>query len=213
MASPIPVVTARFEDLVSVGLRKLIEDDENLELVATDVAPAALDRALEEHQPAVVLLNFGSLASPAAVHEMHKRHAQTRIMVLANRPTADECNQMLSLGATACLSKDTEARDIINAIHLASRGMHVLPRTASAMAVNGRLRRTGPELLTAREADVLELLQEGLTNDQIANALGIGKETVRTHARSIYRKFGVSSRRELVSQDGMPPREPAQRQN
>jgi hypothetical protein len=44
-------------------------------------------------------------------------------VVLANRPTAAECNQMLSFGATACLSKETEARDIINAIHLASRVM------------------------------------------------------------------------------------------
>ena len=51
--------------------------------------------------------------------------------MLANRPTAAECNQMLSLGATACLSKETEGRDIVNAIHLASRGMHVLPRSAA----------------------------------------------------------------------------------
>jgi LuxR family transcriptional regulator, maltose regulon positive regulatory protein len=44
---------------------------------------------------------------------------------------------------------------------------------------------------------VLELLQEGATNAQIANTLSIGIETVRTHARNIYRKLGISSRREL----------------
>lgn len=199
MASPIRVATARFEDLVSVGLRALISDDTHLELVARDVPPQEVETVLEGEKPAVLLLNFGSLPSPAAVHQLHKRHPETRLVVLANRPTAEECNQMLSLGATACLSKDTEARDIVNAIHLASRGMHVLPRSASALAVNGMVRRTGPELLTAREADVLELLQEGMTNAQIAQALSIGIETVRTHARNIYRKFGVSSRRELVS--------------
>ncbi|MGH2800057.1 MAG: LuxR C-terminal-related transcriptional regulator, partial [Thermoleophilaceae bacterium] len=53
------------------------------------------------------------------------------------------------------------------------------------------------ELLTPREAEVLELLQDGATNAQIAHRLSIGIETVRTHARNIYRKLGIASRREL----------------
>jgi DNA-binding NarL/FixJ family response regulator len=56
-----------------------------------------------------------------------------------------------------------------------------------------------PELLTPREADVLELLQEGRTNAEIAHTLSIGIETVRTHARNIYRKLGIASRRDLAS--------------
>jgi len=121
-------------------------------------------------------------------------------VVLANRPTAAECNQMLSFGATACISKETQGRDIINAIHLASRGMHVLPRSASGGGMAERqLGLPGPDLLTPREADVLELLQEGRTNAQIAHTLSIGIETVRTHARNIYRKLGITSRRDLAS--------------
>jgi DNA-binding NarL/FixJ family response regulator len=105
---------------------------------------------------------------------------------------------MLSFGATACLSKETEARDVINAIHLASRGMHVLPRSAAAGEPSATLGIDGAELLTPREAEVLELLQEGETNAQIAHKLSIGVETVRTHARNIYRKLGIASRRELA---------------
>ena len=59
-------------------------------------------------------------------------------------------------------------------------------------------RMPGPELLTPREADVLELLQQGRSNAEIAMALSVGIETVRTHARSIYRKLGVRTRRELA---------------
>jgi DNA-binding NarL/FixJ family response regulator len=59
--------------------------------------------------------------------------------------------------------------------------------------------RPGPDLLTSREAGVLELLQEGRTNAEIAHELSIGIETVRTHARNIYRKLGISSRRDLAS--------------
>jgi DNA-binding NarL/FixJ family response regulator len=197
MHTRVTVVTGQFEDLVAVGLRELISEDSNIELIATDVPIDEVDEAIERHEPAVALVNFGSLPSAVTVHQLHQAHPDTRIVVLANRPTAAECNQMLSFGAAACISKETEGRDIINAIHLASRGMHVLPRSAAVQALDGRVGLQGPDLLTPREADVLGLLQEGMTNAQIALALSIGVETVRTHARNIYRKLGVSSRREL----------------
>jgi DNA-binding NarL/FixJ family response regulator len=200
MAAGVTVVTAEFEDLVKVGLRQLIAEDSNLDLVAGEVPLEELSDIIGEQKPAVVLLNFGSLPSPASVHELHERHPGTRFVVLANRPTAAECNQMLSFGATACISKETQGRDIINAIHLASRGMHVLPRSAGpGLRDTSGFGRSGPELLTSREASVLELLQEGRTNAEIAHTLSIGIETVRTHARNIYRKLGISSRRDLAS--------------
>jgi DNA-binding NarL/FixJ family response regulator len=192
------VVSAKFEDLVAIGLRVLIGDDPNLELVAEGVRENEIEAAIERHSPSVVLLNFGTLRAPAQVYQLHQAYPDTRIVVLANRPTAAECNQMLSFGATACLSKETEARDIVNAIHLASRGMHVLPRSA-ASAGSRPTAVEGAELLTPREAEVLELLSDGRTNAQIAQRLTIGIETVRTHARNIYRKLGISSRRELGS--------------
>jgi DNA-binding NarL/FixJ family response regulator len=190
------VVSGKFEDLVAVGLRVLISEDPNLDLVAAGVPLEDIRRSIEEHAPAVVLLNFGTLRAPRDVYELHQAYPETRIVVLANRPTAAECNQMLSFGATACLSKETEARDIVNAIHLASRGMHVLPRSAAAGGAS-TLDIIGSELLTRREAEVLELLHEGSTNAQIAHRLSIGIETVRTHARNIYRKLGIASRRDL----------------
>ena len=55
----------------------------------------------------------------------------------------------------------------------------------------------GPDLLTPRESDVLELLQAGRSNAEIAQALHVSVETVRTHARRVYRKLGVRTRREL----------------
>jgi DNA-binding NarL/FixJ family response regulator len=192
------VISGKFEDLVAVGLRVLISEDPNLELVAANIPIDELEKRIEEHEPAVVLINFGTLRTPAEVFRLHQQHPETRIVVLANRPTSAECNQMLSFGATACLSKETEARDIISAIHLASRGMHVLPRSAAAAGGVESLAIEGSDLLTPREAEVLELLQDGATNAQVAHQLSIGIETVRTHARNIYRKLGIASRRELA---------------
>jgi DNA-binding NarL/FixJ family response regulator len=191
------VVAGKFEDLVAIGLSVLIEDDPSLDLVARDLPLRDIEPVAAKHSPAVVLLDIGALGGPHDLVALRQHLPDARIIVLAHRPTAAECTQLLSFGATGCLSKETEARDIISAIHLASRGMHVLPRSAAAGGGVERLGSEGSEL-TAREGEVLELLQDGRTNSEIAEVLSIGVETVRTHARSIYRKLGVPSRRELA---------------
>src|ERR1700704_6243055 len=181
------VAVAQFEDSVAHGLRALINEDESLELVADGVPHEQLTDALSTYNPDVAILNFGSLTSASELRDVHRQFQGTRLVVLANRPTPSECRQMLAFGATACLAKSTEARDVLHAIHLASRGLHVLP----PVGVDGSPT-NGPELLTPREGDVLELLQSGRSNAEIAAALQVGIETVRTHARRIYRKLGVS---------------------
>jgi NarL family two-component system response regulator LiaR len=192
------VVAGKFEDLVAIGLSVLIEDDPSLDLVARDLPLRDIEPVAAKHSPAVVLLDIGALGGPHDLVALRQHLPDARIIVLAHRPTAAECTQLLSFGATGCLSKETEARDIISAIHLASRGMHVLPRSAAAGGGVERLGSEGGEL-TAREGEVLELLQDGRTNSEIAEVLSIGVETVRTHARSIYRKLGVRSRRQLAA--------------
>jgi DNA-binding NarL/FixJ family response regulator len=194
---PATVAIARFEDLIARGLTALIDEDPNLEVVASDLDAQQLRSTLRHLRPDVALLSYGSLGTPFEVHALHTEHPQTRLVVLANRPTPAEANQMLTFGATACLSKETQARDVLNAIHLASRGLQVLPR-ATAVGEVIPLRPSGPEPLTAREGEVLALLQAGRSNAQIALELQVGVETIRTHARNIYRKLGVRTRRELT---------------
>jgi len=189
---PVRVAVARFEDIVAHGLRALINDDDSLELVADGVPHEHLTSALDTYKPQVAILNFGSLTSASELKDLHRRFPETRLVVLANRPTPSECRQMLAFGATACLAKSTEARDVLHAIHLASRGLHVLPPAGDDAPDFA-----GPDLLTPREADVLELLQSGRSNAEIAQVLHVSVETVRTHARRIYRKLGVKTRREL----------------
>ncbi len=195
--TPVTVLLARFEDIVGIGLRALIDEDDSLELVASDVPHDSLDEALIGTAPQVAILNFGSLTSTVRLRELHAAHPNTRLVVLANRPLPSECRQMLAFGATACLAKSTEARDVLHAIHLASRGLHVLPPATDGWNVPD-----APELLTAREAEVMELLQAGRANAEIAATLHVSIETVRTHARRVYRKLGVRNRRELRTLSG-----------
>jgi DNA-binding NarL/FixJ family response regulator len=199
MAARVPVVAGQFEDLTAFGLRRLLDEDESVEVVAADVGLEDIEATLDRHDGAVVLLNFGSLPSATVIYNIQRAHPESHVVVLANRPTTAEATQMLSFGAAACIPKETQARDIITAIHLASRGMNMLPRKKDTADFVGP---PGPDLLTPREAEVLELLQHGRTNAEIARRLSIGVETVRTHAGNIYRKLGISSRRELARLSG-----------
>jgi DNA-binding NarL/FixJ family response regulator len=192
--APVRVAVAQFEDIIARGLRALIDEDESLELVAAGVEHDRLATMLSEQKPEVAIVNYGSLETAADLRKLHRRFPATRLIVLANRPTTGESRQMLAFGATACLSKASEARDVLHAIHLASRGLHVLPSIQDAPTPS-----PGPDALTPRESEVVELLQMGKTNAEIANDLHVSVETVRSHARRIYRKLGVKTRRELLA--------------
>jgi DNA-binding NarL/FixJ family response regulator len=192
--APITVVLARFEDLFARGLHELIESDPRLTIAAADVEHGRIPVVLRAHRPDVAILDVGALGKLAEVREISGSYPATRLVLLGNDPAPVECAQLLAFGASACLGRDTQSRDVINAIHLASRGLQVTPR-AAASSGGGLV--AGGDLLSRREAEVLPLLAQGHSNAQIAAALQVGVETIRTHARNIYRKLGVSSRREL----------------
>jgi DNA-binding NarL/FixJ family response regulator len=209
----VSVVVGRFDDLFARGLRGLLGGDRSLAIVAEDIEQRRIPVVLRAHRPDVAILDIRALGKLAEVRELSVAHPATRLVLLADEVSSVECVQLLAFGASACLGRDTQARDVLNAIHLASRGLKVVPRSSSPDIAPT----AGGQLLTRREAEVLPLLQQGRTNSQIALELGVGVETVRTHARNIYRKLGVSSRGELVasrvpqrrdspSADARPPR-------
>ena len=185
------VAIGRFDDLLARGLRGVVEDDPSLELVADDVGPADLKSVLRSRRPLVAILDAGSLRNQAEVRSLTGWNPDTHFVLLAEQPSSIECAQLLSFGAAACLAKTTQLRDVRNAVYLASRGLQLRPRDTYASPGSG--------LLTARELEVLARLQQRRSNAQIAADLHVSIETVRTHARHIYRKLGVGSRRELLA--------------
>ncbi len=206
--TPITVVIAHFDDLFARGLRELLESDPSLAILAAEVEHRRIGVVLRAHRPDVAILDIGALGRLAEIRELSGSHPGTRLILLGDDPAPAECAQLLAFGASACLGRGAQSRDVINAIHLASRGLQVLPRPTAGPG-GGLV--AGGRLLTKREGEVLPLLQQGRSNAQIALALQVGVETVRTHARNIYRKLGVASRRELAARagTGLEP-EPAQ---
>src|SRR4029077_4580052 len=129
---PITVVLAHFDDLVAGGLRELIERDPSLAIVASDVQDREIGVVLRAHHSDMSRLDAGALGKPAEVRALSSRYLATRLVLLGNDPAPIECAQLLAFGASACLGRSTQSRDVINAIHLASRGLQVLPRAPAS---------------------------------------------------------------------------------
>jgi DNA-binding NarL/FixJ family response regulator len=193
--SPITVAIARFEDLLALGLRAVLADDPSLSVIAQDIEYDRLPVMLQAHRPDVLILDVDRVIDLAIVRELSAAHPDTHLVLLGDGLSTLESAQLLAFGASACLGKATQARDVRNAIHLASRGLQIMPRGVHS---TGPVQGAGG-VLTQREGDVLLLLREDRSNAQIALSLQIGIETVRTHARSVYRKLGVPSRRALIA--------------
>lgn len=191
---PITVAIARFEDLLALGLRALFADDPSVCVVAHDIAHERIGVLLRAHRPHVLILDVGALRELGELRELGLEHPHTRLVALGQGLSNVESSQLIAFGASACLAKDTQARDLRNAVHIVSRGLQLMPQGVEDSSA-ADVRDSG---LTQREGDVLLLLRQGRSNAQIALALQIGTETVRTHARRIYRKLGVSSRRALI---------------
>lgn len=201
---PIRVVISRFDDLVSAGLRQLLDGDANVETVAAAVECNRLSVVIGGHEPDVAVVDGDALGIPDELRALTARHPRTSIVLLLHAPSDSDCAELLGFGAAACLATGAQGRDVLNAIHLASRGLRLTSRSGPA----GTSVEVDPPALTPRESELLPLLREGRSNAEIALQLQMGLETVRTHTRSIYKKLGVSSRRELIA----PPRpQPAAR--
>jgi DNA-binding NarL/FixJ family response regulator len=117
------------------------------------------------------------------------------IVVMAHRPTVAYAMRLLAMGAS-CPAKDISAADILAAVHIAADGRRVL------VDVDGHLvERSHPAVsasLTPREVEVLEYLARGQSHGEIAHALQLGVETIRTHSAHIRAKLGVRNKRELI---------------
>ncbi|MGO9819240.1 MAG: LuxR C-terminal-related transcriptional regulator [Solirubrobacteraceae bacterium] len=184
---PVRLVLGEFEDIVSHGLQALLREDSRLLLVAADVEQPRLAATIAATRADVAILNAASLTTSVELHYLRATFPATRLVVLADQPTPTECRQLIDAGATACLAKSACVQELLEAIRLGfATGDAVAPATV-------------PAPLTQCEVDVLELLRSGRSNAEIAATLHVGFETVRSHTSSIYRKLGVSSRRELRS--------------
>ena len=152
--------------------------------------------------PDVVLMDLmmPGMGGVATIRVLHDAYPQVQVIALTSFQEGGLVEEALQAGAIGYLLKDVAIDELAKAIRLAARGMPILAPAAAQALVHTVVRRPPPigQDLTVREREVLGLLAEGLSNQQIAERLVITPATVKFHTRSIRSKLGTSSRTETV---------------
>jgi two-component system response regulator NreC len=195
----IRIVLADDHPVVRRGLRMLLDDESDFEVVAEAGTVAEARRYLLGHHPRVLVLDLNMPGGPSldAVPGLREQFPETQIVVLTMQQEPEYARQALAAGATGYVLKQAADGELVEAIRLAAVGERYLnPRLGARLASEPP---SGlPDSLSAREVDVLRLIALGHTNAQIAGQLYISVRTVETHRSHIQQKLVLSTRAELV---------------
>lgn len=197
------VVVGRFAPVVGRGLLGFLSEDTLVRVLASDVDAAVLERMVAQHAPSVAIIDEPQECS--ILPRLRVAQPDMGIVVLAHDPSHGYGMRMLAGGAT-CVARDAAAARILEALHVAAHGRRVFAPAEGACVE--RHYPSGASGLTPREREVLEGLSRNESNSEIALAMGIGIETVKTYVGRVLRALGVPSRQDLV---GVPARSPDER--
>jgi DNA-binding NarL/FixJ family response regulator len=196
----ITVLLVDDHQLVRAGLQALLSTATDLEVVgqAAD-GHQAIELARDLH-PDVILMDLSMpiLDGVEATRLILREHAEAKVVVLTSFTETERVTEALEAGAVGYQLKDSDPLDLIAAVRAAAAGhapldprvtRALLPTAArpSAAAVTG-------DRLSPRETEVLALLTQGLSNNQIARQLTISQHTVKVHLTSVFRQLGVNDR-------------------
>ena len=189
-------------EVVRRGIAYALLEFGNIEVVAQASSGEEALRRWEQVQPDVLLIDLlmPGMGGLATIRALHETAPTLRLLALTSYQESDLVQEALQAGALGYLLKDVDPDELAKAIRLAHRGMPTLAPAAAQSLVRAATTRP-PALghdLTEREREVLALLSEGLSNQQIAERLVITPATVKFHTRSIRSKLYASSRTETV---------------
>ena len=180
---------------VHLGLAAVLSTTQGIELAGSATTGKEGVRRFVEHRPDVVILDLAMPDQPGLVslRQMLDHDPDALVLVLTASAAAEDVVEAVRAGAAGYLLKDTDGAGLIAAVRAVLRGE--VPVDARLTRALARSSDPGPRVtLTPREHDVLRLLHEGLTNQQIALRLGIRANTVKAHLRNAFERIGVADR-------------------
>ncbi len=195
----IQIVLADDHPVVRRGLRMLLDDELDFEVVAEAGDIESARRYLSGHHPRVLVLdlNMPGGSTLKAIPTIRTEFPETHIVVLTMQPEPAYAREALAAGATGYVLKQAADMELVEAVRLAAAGERYLnPGLGARIAAEPAP--GPPDNLSDREVDVLRLIALGYTNTQIAERLHISVRTVETHRSHIQQKLVLSSRAELV---------------
>ncbi len=197
---PIRILIVEDQRIVREGLIALLEDEAEVEIVGEANNGQEAVELFARLQPDVVLMDLQMpvMDGPEATQRIREQAPDARILVLTTYATDEFIFKALRAGAKGYLLKDTSADELIAAIRSVYQGQTELAPEVAARLVAG-VSAGEPESLTPRELEVLTLMGQGRSNNEIAAALMIAPRTTKVHVQNILGKLGATNRTEAVS--------------
>jgi len=193
---PTRILIADDHSVVRQGLRMFLTLDPDFEVVGEAPDGAEALRLARELRPDVILMDLlmPVMDGVAATQAVRRELPDTEVVALTSVLEDAAVVGAIRAGAIGYLLKNTEGDELRQAIRAAAAGQVQLSPEAAARLMREVRAPDSPEALTGRETDVLRLVAVGKANKEIAQTLGIGEKTVKTHVSSILAKLGVQSR-------------------
>jgi len=197
------ILIADAHPLTRIGLHTLLSREPDLEVVGEVAHGEELESAIARLAPDLLILdvNLPELDPIGTTRHLTKRYPQVAILVLTTRNDEELLFGLLEAGVTGYALKGESATDLLFAIRTVAGGRFWLSSRVARIVVNQALPAREPpampqdlSALTERELEVLALIGRGLSNPQIAEALCITRNTVRSHIKRIYDKTGLGGR-------------------
>lgn len=186
--------------VVRSGLKALLGTQPDIEVVAEAASGEAALEAFKNHRPAVVIMDLAMGAGMdgiEAIKAVRRLNSRQAVLVFTTYDSDADIVRSVDAGAMGYLLKDAAPEEIFAAVRGAVQGKSVMsPPVASRLFQ--QLRNPG-EVLTPREAELLSLLIEGLSNKALSQRLFISEATVKTHLAHIYAKLGVETRAAAIA--------------
>jgi len=190
------VLIADDHPAVREGLAAVILAESDLRVTAQAENGERAVALYREHRPDVVLMDLRMpvLAGAEAIERITAEFPEARILALTTYQGDADVRRALDAGARGYLLKHMLMAEVIAAIRAVHRGEWVIPPAVAASLARDRER----EQLTPRELEVLGLMAQGLSNKEIATAIGRTEETAKIHLKSVFAKLKVATRTEAV---------------
>lgn len=185
--------------VVRAGLRALFATEPDLAVVAEAATGAeAVERSRSGVDIVLMDLQFGDgMQGAEATRRIRAAVDAPHVLVLTNYDTDADILGAVEAGASGYLLKDAPPAELVAAVHAAARGESALaPRVAGRLEAR---QNAADDALSSREAEVLGLVADGLSNRDIARALFLSEATVKSHLVHIFAKLQVSSRTAAVA--------------